>query len=117
VLLLSNTDWLSEGLDQNEIHLMLDLHGPRARYVMDGAYVSHCSGSLNAGSASTLSIHRLIRNRTFFALGVLLIELCLVRNDAGKQYRYVVQRCLRCDFPGRDDEQDFGCAEFRMEFF
>jgi hypothetical protein len=98
----------------------------------------------------------IIRNRTLFALGILLIELCLnapiaklrqecyagslsaslgiaaaplddyevantcmqrVYLEAGDLYGYAVQRCLRCEFPGRDVTKSFEFEQFRSDFF
>lgn len=97
-----------------------------------------------------------IRNKTLFALGILLIELCLnstfeklrhetlgvnvspaldpdstvpddfdvanrladrVYLEAGYSYGYAVQRCLRCEFPGRDVTKSFEFSQFRRSFF
>ncbi|KAK8136615.1 hypothetical protein PG984_004555 [Apiospora sp. TS-2023a] len=96
-----------------------------------------------------------VRNKTLFALGVLLIELCLnqpfeqlreeYRNDrlssvlstgppaddyviathqmqnvyldAGDFYGDAVQRCIRCEFPGRDNTKNFHFEQFRRDFF
>ncbi|KAK4222188.1 hypothetical protein QBC38DRAFT_99834 [Podospora fimiseda] len=99
----------------------------------------------------------LVRNKTLFALGVLLIELSLnkpfeqlrqeyhasslasavglagqnsvsdfelanvcmqrVYLEAGDLYGYAVQRCLRCEFPGRDVTKSFEFEQFRTDFF
>lgn len=37
--------------------------------------------------------------------------------DAGDAYGYAVQRCLRCEFPGRDVTKDFDHASFRKQFY
>ncbi|KAK3375685.1 hypothetical protein B0T24DRAFT_572047 [Lasiosphaeria ovina] len=37
--------------------------------------------------------------------------------DAGHSYGYAVQRCLRCEFPGRDSMKSFDFAQFRRQFF
>lgn len=37
--------------------------------------------------------------------------------EAGHSYGYAVQRCLRCEFPGRDVTKDFEFREFRRYFF
>ncbi|KAK0733076.1 hypothetical protein B0T26DRAFT_745167 [Lasiosphaeria miniovina] len=86
-----------------------------------------------------------IRNKILFALGVLLMELSLKKTidsiqqesgagspdiyelaerqtdrvyiDAGHSYGYAVQRCLRCEFPGRDSMKSFDFAQFRRQFF
>lgn len=93
-------------------------------------------------------------NKTLFALGVLLIELCLnkpfeqmrqeyhndspsamlgtsppadyvianqlmsnVYLEAGDFYGHAVQRCIRCEFPGRDNTKNFHFEQFRRNFF
>lgn len=96
----------------------------------------------------------IIRNRTLFALGILLIELYLdtpfenlrqghhagtssaslgmaqpiddyevanacmqrVYLEAGDLYGYAVQRCPRCEFPGRDMTESFEFEQFRTDF-
>lgn len=37
--------------------------------------------------------------------------------EAGYSYGYAVQRCLRCEFPGRDVTKNFQFQQFRMDFF
>ncbi|KAI1061026.1 hypothetical protein LB507_010093 [Fusarium sp. FIESC RH6] len=37
--------------------------------------------------------------------------------EAGHSYGYAVQRCLRCEFPGRDVTKDFEFQPFRRHFF
>ncbi|KAH7149896.1 hypothetical protein B0J13DRAFT_549043 [Dactylonectria estremocensis] len=37
--------------------------------------------------------------------------------DAGDSYGYAVQRCLRCEFPGRDVTKSFDFRQFRQHFF
>ncbi|KAI0469640.1 hypothetical protein GGR56DRAFT_662314 [Xylariaceae sp. FL0804] len=37
--------------------------------------------------------------------------------DAGYSYGYAVQRCLRCEFPGRDVTKSFEFQQFRRDFF
>ncbi|KAH7174587.1 uncharacterized protein B0J16DRAFT_183258 [Fusarium flagelliforme] len=37
--------------------------------------------------------------------------------EAGHSYGYAVQRCLRCEFPGRDVTKDFKFQPFRRHFF
>lgn len=170
VLLLSDTEWLSERLDADEIQLMLDIHKPRPQSdIVQNTCVSHCFGSPTANPALSPSpsvavqfLNSHIRNKTLFALGILLIEMCLdrpfvdlrieaenrhqalrgIRNqnvarpatmledfdiadkltdkvyrEAGSQYGYAVQRCLRCEFPGINDEKKFQFPQFRTDFY
>lgn len=108
-----------------------------------------------AVTQSELLESSLVRNKTLFSLGILLIELCLnkpferlrqeshadnfsaslgvglppddyeiantqmqnVYLEAGDIYGYAVQRCLRCEFPGRDVTKNFEFEEFRRNFF
>jgi len=37
--------------------------------------------------------------------------------EAGDLYGYAVQRCLRCEFPGRDVTKSFEFQQFRTNFF
>jgi len=37
--------------------------------------------------------------------------------EAGQSYGYAVQRCLRCEFPGRDSVKSFDFERFRRDFF
>lgn len=37
--------------------------------------------------------------------------------EAGQSYGYAVQRCLRCEFPGRDAVKSFDFEQFRRDFF
>jgi hypothetical protein len=40
-----------------------------------------------------------------------------VYNQAGNSYGYAVQRCLRCEFPGRDVTKNFDFSTFRRHFY
>jgi hypothetical protein len=40
-----------------------------------------------------------------------------VYNQAGDSYGYAVQRCLRCEFPGRDVTKNFDFSAFRRHFY
>ncbi|KAK3293390.1 uncharacterized protein B0H64DRAFT_211728 [Chaetomium fimeti] len=92
-------------------------------------------------------VNSLVPNRTIFALGVLLIELCvsepvskpdgdnagatsliddyqsaLSRLDevyrlAGDSYGYATERCVKCSFEGRDMYKDFEFSRFRQQFY
>jgi hypothetical protein len=37
--------------------------------------------------------------------------------EAGQSYGYAAQRCLRCEFPGRDAVKSFDFEQFRRDFF
>ena len=40
-----------------------------------------------------------------------------VYNQAGDSYGYAVQRCLRCDFPGRNITKTFDFSTFRRHYY
>ncbi|KAK4164376.1 hypothetical protein QBC43DRAFT_300477 [Cladorrhinum sp. PSN259] len=46
-------------------------------------------------------------------------NMCMQRVylEAGDLYGYAVQRCLRCEFPGRDITKSFEFEQFRTDFF
>lgn len=163
VLFLCNSPWLSEKLDQDEIQFLLDDCGANTQYEPAGnTCVSHrfCRQAADPESSVSTSAtvqfqNGQIRNQTLFALGILLIELCLNRPfadlrresqlysqtlsevgtqaiedyavaeklidkvylEAGNLYGYAVQRCLRCEFPGRDITKTFHFQQFRKNFF
>jgi hypothetical protein len=165
VLTLCDSAWLSERLDEDEIQFILDDGGANIQRESQGnTCVSHRFYLPTAkpipAAAQFQDIQ--IRNKTLFALGILLIELCLSRpfaelrresqiysqnvsgagmqqvavastalddyavaemqtdkvyREAGYMYGYAVQRCLRCEFPGRDITKNFQFQQFRTNFF
>lgn len=87
VLLLSNTNWLSADLPQDELQLLLDSSIAGDQDHLQGTFVSFRHGSSLAGKVPlplTLAIDSAIaaaaRNRTLFILGIILIELCIGRS-------------------------------------
>ena len=40
-----------------------------------------------------------------------------VYDEGGDVYGYAVQRCLRCEFPGRDETKSFAYDDFRGDFY
>ncbi|KXJ88746.1 hypothetical protein Micbo1qcDRAFT_166189 [Microdochium bolleyi] len=40
-----------------------------------------------------------------------------IYEDAGQSYGYAIQRCIRCEFPGRPDRRTFDFSDFRTEFY
>ena len=161
VLYLGDSPWISpdwEGKDT--LYMILDDHVMVTRHYPSIAF-SFKRGNTKAESDPAYSPHSsnlrssLIRNKTIFALGILLIELCLnkpfdqlrkevvtdsltaafgiepapddyevanlqmqkVYLEGGDFYGYAVQRCLRCEFPGRDITKNFAFDQFRRDFF
>jgi hypothetical protein len=165
VLVFCDSAWLSEKLDEDEIQLIIDDGGENSQPESQGnTCVSHrfCPPAATPLPAAAGFQDSQIRNKTLFALGILLIELCLSRpftelrresqihsqnlsgagaqqvavtatalddyaiaemqtdkvyREAGYMYGYAVQRCLRCEFPGRDVKKNFQHQQFRSNFF
>lgn len=154
VLLLADTDWLSDDLTKDEVQLMTSVCKPHTRDSLEDTYVSysfHQHKDTSNHLSPTSGPHSFIRNQTLFALGILLMELCLNRSlpylrsqlqgnspppgsaqpvvediddcleevydEAGDEYGYAVQRCLRCEFPGPDRQKNFKHPDFRTHFF
>lgn len=174
VLFLCDSPWLSEKLDQDEIQVLLDdgdsdtLSEPAGNTCVSHRFHPQVAELVPSAQPSTTDQFQdsQIRNKTLFALCILLIELCLncpfaelrrisqsysqthgqnpseagmqstvatatatedyavaetltekVYLEAGHQYGYAVQRCLRCEFPGRDVTKNFRFQSFRTSFF
>lgn len=161
VLYLCGSPWLSRSWDRDRDNIQLFLEGTGAHQesLTGVPSISYVFDSVSASKPSSPTLEPVdrfhsdrIRNKTLFALGILLIELCLNRpferlrlesqedhsqlpnstsddlrtadlymesiyNDAGDWYAYAVQRCLRCEFPGRDRTKSLEFASFRQEFY
>ena len=48
---------------------------------------------------------------------IAVVKVDEVYLEAGDAYGYAVQRCLRCEFPGRDITKSFDFAQFRRHFY
>lgn len=159
VLYLGDSPWISgDWTGKDILHLVT-----KSQFVLSSFYpsISFSLDRTTGASFSTTSLgagelrSSLIRNRTIFALGILLVELCLDKSfeqlrhetftsdiaaslglgttpddydianlqvqkvylEAGDDYGYAVQRCLRCEFPGRDVTKNFRFDHFRRDFF
>ncbi|KAJ4146173.1 hypothetical protein NW754_001637 [Fusarium falciforme] len=81
VLHLSDSPWLGEGWDQDEIKFFVDEGSEGMQLVSQfpsNSYAFHEPTTLDQPlSSSTKDFSRLIPNKTIFTLGVILIELCL----------------------------------------
>lgn len=84
---MSDTDWLSSDLAQEEFQLLLDNVNPHKQDSLQGTYISFRNGTPQTGKgslpislASDPTLSAFIRNRTLFTLGVILTELCLGRS-------------------------------------
>ncbi|KAI1123241.1 hypothetical protein F5Y10DRAFT_252238 [Nemania abortiva] len=166
ILYLYGSSWM--GADwggKNQIQLFIKGTGaarqlaehPTLIYIFKSA-LQRQSGSHDDSTSKTERFQSSqIRNKELFALGILLIELCLdttfeqirresqghagpsaplgisssavddfeianrqtdrIYLEAGDSYGYAVQRCLRCEFPGRDVTKTFEFSQFRQNFF
>ncbi|KAI8685161.1 hypothetical protein NCS57_00184600 [Fusarium keratoplasticum] len=81
VLHLSDSPWLGEGWDQDEIKFFVDEGSEGMKLVSQfpsNSYAFHEPTTMDQPlSPSTKDFSRLIPNKTIFTLGVILIELCL----------------------------------------
>jgi len=161
VLYLAGSPWIDPDWTAREGLLLLREADSRHFTTIPYAFQPDL-GAQRAGNASYAAVEEteagIMRHKTLFALGVLLIELCLnatleelrqeirsnslyasmglsvpfdglddykvanayierVYREAGDLFGYAVQRCLRCEFPGRDVTKTFQFEQFRADFF
>ena len=124
-----------DGLDNNRYPLISNPYVSRS-FAPQNLPVS------SSGAQPSTNMSPSIINKTLFALGIVLIELCLNRPfedlrhpnttpniiddyqiaidavsevymEGGDQYGYVVQRCLRCEFLGQDSRKKLDDNRFR----
>ncbi|KAK8111514.1 uncharacterized protein PG998_007971 [Apiospora kogelbergensis] len=162
VLYLAESPWIAGRWDADpELYLLSEHHScvwrhcPSLSSILPKGPCSEVTLAVDENSEASGPYPSIVRNKTLFALGVLLIELCLdkpfekLRQDyhggnlsaplgtglpasdyeianqsmqkvyleAGDFYGYAVQRCLRCEFPGRDITKNFQFEQFRRDFF
>ncbi|TRX91837.1 hypothetical protein FHL15_007156 [Xylaria flabelliformis] len=166
ILYLYGSPWMGKDWSgKNEIQLFIEGSGmarqleefPTLVYIFRSALQQQprsCEASIS--EAERFQSNQ-IRSKELYALGILLIELCLdttfelirresqenggpsaplsinssavddfeianrqtdrIHLEAGDSYGYAVQRCLRCEFPGRDVTKMFDFSQFRHNFF
>ena len=153
ILHFSCTPWLDDTWDGEQVNVFLESTAAGREHLSRNPCISYLFETHATLSALTPTDHfnsNQIRNKTLFALGILLIELCInksfeefrqqgdtgssattilddlkiaeskideVYNQAGDSYGYAVQRCLRCEFPGRDITKKFEFSTFRRHFY
>ncbi|KAI1109199.1 hypothetical protein F5Y14DRAFT_433390 [Nemania sp. NC0429] len=166
ILYLCGSPWMGDNWDgKNEIQLFVEGTGvaqqlaehPTLGYIFRSTLHQQPENPVDPTSEAERFQGSQIRNKALFALGILLIELCLnttfeqirresqedgrssapleisssvvddfeiansqtdrVYLEAGDSYGYAVQRCLRCEFPGRDVTKTFEFSQFRQNFF
>lgn len=76
ILQLCETPWLAEEWDKNDILFLQKSDGPLYdRPFVSKRIMAKRTATGSTASVSTIAGHQIVRNRTLFALGVLLIEL------------------------------------------
>lgn len=145
VLHLSCSPWLDEHWDQKQMALFVE-KTRNGREIFSRYPCASCVFSPRTCQdvvAPSDKFKDFVPNRTVFALGILLIELCisesvsdlevstslvdtykyaLNRLDevyliAGDSYGDATARCVKFSFEGRDVYNDFDFAKFRQQFY
>ena len=153
VLHLSCTSWLNKTWDRDGVNVFLESTTSGRERISRNPCISYLFETQATPSTLTPADQfnsNQIRNKTLFALGILLIEFCInkpfeelrahdpaantpttipndfkiaeslideVYNQAGESYGYTVQRCLRCEFSGRDITKSLDFSTFRRHFY
>ncbi|KAK3339683.1 hypothetical protein B0T25DRAFT_361481 [Lasiosphaeria hispida] len=140
VLYLCGTPWLEDWMGLSTIVMGTQTKEPAISCALKPPFQS----SRASTSKQPVPPSDGVRNGVLFTLGVVLTELCLnttlgelrsqtkeelsdfeladrvsdlIYLDAGQSYGYAVQRCLRCEFPGRDTTKSLEFEQFRKVFF
>ncbi|MBE3045773.1 hypothetical protein IMZ48_25155 [Candidatus Bathyarchaeota archaeon] len=150
VLHLSCSPWLDDHWDRKQVGIFLE-KAQNGREVLSphpsASYVFSPRTCEDEDEASPDDFSNVVPNKTIFALGILLIELCIsepvteVQEDegmpptlfetyesalgrldevyrlAGDSYGYATQRCVKFSFEGRDRYNDFDFGTFRQQFY
>lgn len=147
VLHLSCSPWLTDHWDQTQMGIFLErTHNGREVLSQHPCASYVFSPRTCHKEATTDEFNHLVPNKTIFALGIFLIELCigepvsepqgegapatvvdhyqsaLIRLDevyrrAGDSYGYATERCVKFSFEGRDLYNDFDFSRFRQQFY
>ncbi|KAK2877138.1 hypothetical protein FQN49_001382 [Arthroderma sp. PD_2] len=141
VLHLGGSPWFSEQWYQKQVAMFIERTRSGREILSQYPCVSDIfSPSIVAReNQPSFELEDLIPNRTIFALGVFLIELCTNRSVllqssildvyrtaissldevyriAGDSYGYAAEKCVRFCFQGRDVCKDFEFSQFRQQF-
>ncbi|GAW16185.1 hypothetical protein ANO14919_056080 [Xylariales sp. No.14919] len=139
VLHLGETPWLGESWSEKQANLFLEKNTNAGAPDSPKFYLSYLfSMSPLPEERSSSEFDELIPNRAIFALGVILVELCMidlrsgsliedyrtavrrlddVRRIAGSAYGDAAERCIKFSFPGRDLYKNFDMERFRKKFY
>ncbi|KAI0490376.1 hypothetical protein F4859DRAFT_520195 [Xylaria cf. heliscus] len=152
VLHLGETPWLGDFWSEQQATLILENEKtrpaptptptsasskPYLSYLFPGPPLSPRRGAAVAPRPHA-SLDELIPNKAIFALGVVLVQLCMVdlrpgplveeyravvsrldevRRIAGCAYGDAAERCVKFSFPGRDMHKNFNVTQFRKRFY
>ncbi|KAI0415958.1 hypothetical protein F5X98DRAFT_206244 [Xylaria grammica] len=139
VLHLGETPWLGESWSEKQANLFLEKNRNAGAPDSPKFYLSYLfSMSPLPEERSSSELDELIPNRTIFALGVILVELCMidlrsgslievyktavrrlddVRRIAGSAYGDAAERCIKFFFPGQNLYKNFDMEQFRKKFY
>ena len=147
VLHLSCSPWLTEHWDQTQLGIFLEKTQNGREVLSQHPCASYVFSPRAYHENTTDEFNHLVPNRTIFALGILLIELCIgepvfehrqgegvpvtvvdhyqsalsrldeVYRHAGDSYGYATERCVKFSFEGRDLYNDFDFSRFRQQFY
>ncbi|KAI0538722.1 hypothetical protein GGR58DRAFT_283322 [Xylaria digitata] len=139
VLHLGETPWLCDYWSEKQANLFLERNKNAGAPDSPKFYLSYMF-SINPPPEERHSseFDELIPNKAIFALGVILVELCVidlrsgsliedyrtavsrlddVRRIAGSAYGDAAERCIKFSFPGRDMYKNFDVMQFRKKFY
>lgn len=139
VLHLGETPWLGEFWSKQQANIFLEKNKLTGAPDSSKPYLSCIfSGAPPPEERPSSELDELIPNRAIFALGVILVELCMidlkseslvedyravvsrldeVRRIAGSAYGDAAERCIKFSFPGRDMYKTFDMLQFRKRFY
>jgi hypothetical protein len=139
VLHLGETPWLGEFWSEKQANLFLEKNAHAGAPDSPKPYLSYIFSLTPIPEERPSSeLDELIPNRVIFALGVILVELCMidlksgsliedyrtavsrldeVRRIAGSAYGDAAERCVKFSFRGRDMYKKFDLLQFRKQFY
>lgn len=148
VLHLSCSPWLNDHWDQKQMGIFLEKAQNGREMLSRHPCASYVFSPRACQDEATEDDHtNLVPNKTVFALGILLIELCIsepvselgqdeglpsalienyqsalsrldeVYRMAGDSYGYAAERCVKFSFEGRNTLNDFDFESFRKQFY
>ncbi|KAI1822192.1 hypothetical protein F4861DRAFT_515561 [Xylaria intraflava] len=138
VLHLGETPWVGEFWGENQAKLFLEKNKHAGMPDSLRPHLSYSFSTTAAEERHSSELEELIPNRVIFALGMILVKLCMidlksgslireyltavsrldeVRRIAGCAYGDAAERCVKFSFPGRDVHKKFDVLQFRKQFY